>query len=269
MIIFQYKGNEYKYPSGWHSIPLSKAIKVMAIEIPQCLEEMWRADESEQLKLIEAADKEGYFESIIPEYFGKVIQELTTIPQLDIDLMSIEDRTEFFNTFLKRFVADLYVGYSDEHKLTSFKWGKVELDEFGFYKSIEEKDEYIMVESLSKLGVEIPFAKETAVSFTESSDLRSAIKKFSDGGQFHFAANIVSILCRKKDEKYNKTLMRLRAGEFKDIPMNIVFSVFFYTIVSCNLLKAVTDTCLEKAKTKVKQVLVGMIRYQVRQQISL
>lgn len=298
MILFEYNGQEYKKPIGWSEIPLQKALHVMKIDIPQKLYDIYKADGIEREELVQASVENGDFEMLFPEYYGKVIKLLTTIPQDIVDYMSGEARTHLFNTMLLDFVMDLLCGQSDCEKVDRFKWGKVELDEFGFYKSIDidyripkkkefaegfkyrqimedigddkvefwteyevskdtdlkeitsllrrkkirVSDEYIMPEPLSKLGVEIPFVKETVAAFVESSDLRSNITQLSEGGEFARASNIVAILCRKKGEKYDRDLMSNRAIEFNNISMDIVFSVFFYITTSCNILINISQT---------------------------
>ena len=87
-------------------------------------------------------------------------------------------------------------------------------------------DTYLLPESRISLGEKQPAAYLEAVQFTESADLEYYSKEM-EGGKFQAATNIISILCLKDGEQYDEEVSLKRAEQFKGLPMNVCWEVFF------------------------------------------
>lgn len=92
--------------------------------------------------------------------------------------------------------------------------------------SFKGNDYYLPLCDKDVSGNLMPCVNITALELSESTDLRNASNQMS-GGNFIFASNVISILCRPKGEKYDENICKQRAKTFVDLPMNIVLEVFF------------------------------------------
>ena len=102
------------------------------------------------------------------------------------------------------------------------------------------------------MGVEKPFFDRTAIEFTECADLELFSKSFA-GGKFEVAPNIISIICRPKQEKYNAAVCLLRADGFSELTMDTVWEVFFCFQKHINLSEQITAISLIEKAIKVRQ----------------
>jgi len=217
----------------WGDISLSKCIQLNKViaEMPKSLIEIYKEKGEKKENLLSQAENEGLTIKEFPVFYGKVIEILTDI---DAKTLISEHRTELYHRFLLKFVIDSYHGFSTDMLMgESFVWGGPVIDDKGFY--IYEKGDYQLIEketyyfptSEIKMGTTVPFCSESAEVFTESADLMIAAKKVANN-QYDYVKNIVSILCRKKDEIYDENVMLARADLFENLPMSVVWRVFFY-----------------------------------------
>ncbi len=92
----------------------------------------------------------------------------------------------------------------------------------------EHKGETYYLPSCDKdvVGEPMPCVNISALELCESTDLQNAGREM-ESGNYTFAANIISILCRKKNEPYDENVCKDRANVFLSLPMGIVLEVFF------------------------------------------
>jgi len=222
MIIFQYKDKTHKCVSEWSEISLEKAVEVMEVaeSFPDNLKKLYhlsadekKADEYNKVdKLI--SDKQRFKE--IPAIYGKIISLLSDVSDVDVNLWGPIERTAFYNDYIFKFVYGLIV--------SPFDYKAENIKDFEF-----RGETYYLPDSRMILGNEKPFADVTALEFAEVADLEINSRELT-AGKYEVAANIVAILCRPEGEVYDEEKALIRAEKFKDLPMDIVWEVFFYTL---------------------------------------
>lgn len=251
MIHFEINQQKYSAIETWNEMTLEKGISFSALcrTAPDKLLDFYSilssgGPEEETEKHVEKwkeALAENDFVKEFPEFYGKVICELSNIPEDVMKYVTAGDRIAVYKKHFESFVLGILheaIDYTPQH-LTSFKFENVE---------------YQLPITRNILGNERPMADRTTLEFTESADLQLASKEMS-AGKFEFAANIVAILCRpmipidpkslptmtvenhlkvkelmnKKEilEPYNEVVCLERAEKFKQLTMDIVFEVFF------------------------------------------
>ena len=231
----------YECLASWHELTLKKASELMPLllQFPDSMLEIYKLSlEGNKKKLAEVEVSDHDLIKTIPEVQGKVIERLTTIPAEVIEHISAEDRTAFYNEHLLPFVIGLlYFPYNYEPQgLKSFKYkGK----------------RYLMPQyELDINGEPVPMAKAKAATFTEASDLMLAASQVTKG-KFNYMAQVVATLCRRNKEPYDAEVIKQRAKEFDELPMSIVWEVFFYSIAFTATLRKTYPTYYQTAKAKV------------------
>jgi hypothetical protein len=197
----------YKIFEQWSEMPLSVAIEIFKIPVPENLKAYFDARLRNETPEISDFDAVRVF----PDYYGKVLCKMGLPPSI-VRRIHSTDRTMLFNRYCLEFVLGLHYSPNFERlKAKSFVWNKEELF-FPVSKKV--------------LSKEVPFSEVSAFEFTESADLQLHSKKLA-GGRYEVAANIVAILCRPKDEPYDENVCLARAETMKSLPMDIVWEVFF------------------------------------------
>jgi hypothetical protein len=75
--------------------------------------------------------------------------------------------------------------------------------------------------------MEVPGVGLSALQFTQSADFFSAMNKVAEGA-YDKMRYAIAILCLPKGEKYDEQKMFERAELFEDLPMSVVWEVFFF-----------------------------------------
>jgi hypothetical protein len=244
---------QFEMKSEWGDLLLSDFVALCQIKMPEKLVNLYK----------NAEDKEkwnGVFDSITfedneklhPEYYGQVIKLLSNIPQSIIDLIDAEQRTELFNQYLFPFAFSSITDYP-----VVLVDGKSELYQPKEIKHVNFKGaKYYFPESLKIRDLETPLAKESIISFTEASGVITAWNKLSEGGA-EYAALIPAIYLRKKGEKYDEQTVLERSKIFTELTMDVVWSLFFYTIKLAG--QSLNDTLLSltaNETTKSRRLLI-------------
>ena len=215
----------YNLKTEWQEITLEDSVNLLAVELPQSLKKCYDALLSKDKKAYQKeCEKLTANESIKehPAFFGEVISLLSDIPKDIIDTVGWESRTEWYHNFFEKIYLDCYFGEPSSYKAESLK-------------SFTHKDvEYFFPESLKIFNKEIPMHKESAVSFAEEADIMASVLAL-DGIGIGGMAQVSAVMCREKGEDYDEDKAISRAENFKDLPMNIVWEVFFYIIKQCNI----------------------------------
>lgn len=220
MHVIEVNGIEYKCLESWKEMPISKAIEIQQIldDIPSLLKELYdlRVSKSETKKedinkligKIDTKDRIKHF----PLFYGEVIKALTDIPGDVMEEIMWDMRTQFYNMYCERLVTGLLYGDYDHIKpIKSFRF-KGEI--------------YWLPKEDHVLGKPVPMADAQTIEFTEVADLEIYSEQLK-GGKYQVSPNIISILCRPKDEAYNEKKSLARADKFMDLTMDIVWEVFF------------------------------------------
>lgn len=258
-------GTDYSCFDQWGEMPLSKATELATLcnkEMPFPLKNLYTvyakskgAEDEETKKDIAEFAKDVTDEDTIknfPVFYGKIIKCLSDIPNEIINKIDAGNRVAFYQQYCFKFVFGvLHFPFDFVAK--------------GITEFTHHDITYYCPKSKTVLGEVKPFADRTAIEFAEAADLELFSNKL-DGGKFECAANIIAVLCRpmveismsKAKEKYNgQTIKQIRkhtkedylklepynedtclkrAETFHDLPMNIVWEVFFCLVQQSILL---------------------------------
>lgn len=245
MLVLTINNKDYKAFDNWNQMPLSIAVKLNTLiteSLPASIKELYAItakggeDVAKELSDMAATITDEQLIKEFPIFYGKAIAILTTIPEDVINHIGPSDRSLFYKKYCESFVFGILhyaVDYNIE-KIKSFTHNGIEL----FLPVTKEV-----------MGQERPFFDRSAIEFTESADLEIASKQMA-GGKFEMATNIIAILCRPKIqvpengseylEPYNEERCLERAKEFTELPMNIVFEVFFCLTQHLHLSQQIT-----------------------------
>lgn len=221
MLIVSINGQDYKVPQSWEEIPLYKAVAVNALlpEMPEAMLKVYQAvknqDGAEIVKLYSELSDHDILRTF-PEFYGRVIAALTEIPQEIIDNTDTYQRTSLYVDHLGRVVVGMaFTPYDFEPK---------------GIRSFEHKGKtYHLPKDGLKIGGKLPGAFMDAKEFTHSADLAEQFKELEKGNAARMA-NFVAILCRPDGVPYDEQDSLKRAEDFKDLPMSVVWEVYFFTL---------------------------------------
>ena len=226
-------GQPYKYIENWSEMKLSEAIELHSVllELPEPIRESYRLmfdpDGEEKAKKLDISDEDVIKHA--PEVYCKVIKILTDIPENLVDLIGWNERTEFYNKFLASFCIGLLN--------TPFDYEPKNIESFE-----HNGNKYFLPGSQKDVhGEDRPMINTTAIEFTESVDLELAAKQV-ESGKYAYIKNVISILCRPKDEPYSETVCLNRAEEFETLTMDVVWEVFFCLIRSSHISQLISRT---------------------------
>jgi hypothetical protein len=92
----------------------------------------------------------------------------------------------------------------------------------------------------------------TMAQFAEFSDLMGLIHNQNNG--YDFLSTAIAVLCLPEGEQYDEERVKEMAKEFDDLPMDIVYDVFFYSVNSCNTCEDDLVISLEEEERKTVRV---------------
>lgn len=227
MFILKIQNEDYELPSSWSEITLGRSLKILGEKPPDGYYELISQDKNFNFT-------NEFWIKTLPVFYGQMIRHLSNIPEKIIEQMTVEQRAKVF-IHIAEFVNILFYGKPENIE---------EINQFTFNGSL-----YYLPKKITKLGIEYPMADEPMQTFTESADLLLAGMNLKEN-KLEYAANIVAILCRKEGEKYDERKMLERAEIFKELPMSVVWNVFFCFIKLWNSFIADTANYLvAKEKT--------------------
>lgn len=233
MQVLDVNGVEYTAIETWDEMPLSTAIRVHQVidDMPSLLRELYdhsikkNPDKKETDKLYKKITDEDQMK-LFPIFYGEIMRVLTTIPGNVMEGIMWDRRTSFYKKYCERLVQGiLYGDYSDIKNIKSFDWkGKTyHLPDSGHFLG---GNEGLTKTKDQKISKDIPMENEQTIVFTEIADLEIYSERLK-GGKYEVAPNIVSIMCRPKGEEYDEKTCLARAKDFMELPMSIVWEVFF------------------------------------------
>jgi hypothetical protein len=227
MIDVKINGTGYQICTAWGDITIAQAAALLALKMPDSLYKVYllaiRPGEltpEENNARIAQAEKEISLEDqhkTIPAYFLQVVNLLSNIPAPVLMQIDVNTIRTVYHLYSKRFVEGVHFFPADykHENIASFDF---------------QGHTYKLPTSKLVFGRETPMADLSALEFTESADLMIHISNMSADRDFSRTANIVSILCRPEGEPYNENVCIARAEQFKELPMNVCWNVFFSLI---------------------------------------
>jgi hypothetical protein len=225
MLCIKINGQEYLMRHKWHEITLSKACELhdVAMAFPANLREYYKAfiqregetpeQVQERCNLINETFTVEDHMKLFPVHFGKAIALLADIPEEIMEKVLPGDRILLYQQHVFPLVFAMLYNMPDYsiQEIKSFEHNGVT---------------YMLPVTREILGQKQPMADEPAITFTESADLLISATEM-EKGKWERAANIVSILCRPEGEEYDEQTSLARAKEFMELPMSVIFEVFF------------------------------------------
>jgi len=207
--------NSYIIRENW---TLREAIKITELKIPESLRELYDSILlNDKLKSYKELHKKLTSEQLYkehPKYYGEIIKIISDIPDEVIEIIDPLSRIEYFTDYIEPQFLDVYFATPNNYQCQDIE-------------SFEFKGEtYYFPESLKLFDKHIPAYKETALSFTEASDLMTKVHNLKNNG-ISAMAEIIAVYCRKKNEAYSEQLVIERSELFKDLPLEIIWEVFF------------------------------------------
>jgi hypothetical protein len=226
MIRIQVLDNEYNLLNTWEDITLERFQRLCALKIPEKYGEYIKACFSEKEGIYEKALTTLSNKDLIktfPEYFGEVIFTLSDIPREIIDRLHRIIREQLYETYFYPFVVSVFAGiplqFEDSKLIRSPRF---ERDSFWF-----DDERNFFPQSLVYVSIEVPMYKETILTFSEASDIEVAINEWGSKG-VDSVAQMIAVYCRREGEQYNPEAVLERIPKFKNLPMTIIWEVFFY-----------------------------------------
>ena len=241
MINLSIGGEDYQSIETWGEMPLSKAIEINKIidTIPKNLAKYYKLtsenakvkgekdrlrDKELQQLAKKITDKERMKD--FPEFYGKIICTLSNIPEAIMNQIQWRDREKFYKSSYTGSISAESVVYGLSH----FPY---DYHVTGIKKFVFKGQTDWLPKTKRILGQLKPLADTTAIEFAESSDLEIFSKELS-GGKYARMANVIAILCRPKVkgliQKYDEATSLKRAAQLKELPMSVVWEVFFYVV---------------------------------------
>ena len=243
MITIRIGNKKYKGIYSWDDISIKQFSTLAAVSIPEKYRDYELADGSYDpdkpdsvvtyANIIENLTSKD-LSDVFPDYYRSVICVLTNIPESVINTLSVDRITEIYE-HVKPFVLSLIY-----HAPVTYNMGVIEPYEAPMLKSFRVgMNKFYFPKSLHVNGQDYPLFSETAGAYTEASDTlgtmtfnKDDIKRF---------AQFMAIYCRKRKERYSDNIVLKREKIFLNVPMSIVWSVFFYTLKQVPFYTSVTQ----------------------------
>jgi hypothetical protein len=204
-------------------------------KMPKVLRERYRlvaegANENDIVKWADALTEQN--EDDIIDFYRKSIALLTNIPTEIIEATNEDSIINIFYQYIDYFVFGLlYHGAGIKPvKITHF---------------IHNKELYHLPDDREMGEVVVPFESMTSIQFTEAADLFALLEH-----DYIYAAYIVATLTL--DQSYDEDLVIERAKKLQDLPMDVVFDVFFCFHSTKATYESVSNTFLNRVREEVQ-----------------
>jgi hypothetical protein len=220
----------YKGIYNWEDITLQKFCDLAAIPMPAGYEDYIQADGKftsdtfdQYIDVVSKITDEQINEDF-PLYYRKVVECLTNIPINKINQLTNDQIEHIYNCYLRSFVLTLIY-----HAPVMLYMAQIKHYEPDYIRSFKiGSQRYYLPEVVNIMGQDVPLAREPIITYSEASDIFRGMKVSKE--DVKRLALFMSIYCRKKGEKYNEQTALEREPIMMQVPMSIVWSVFFYTI---------------------------------------
>lgn len=241
-------GRILKLPTEWQEIDLMQAEKLFRLskELPIYVREeyaLWYEELTTDVinrrnKLLEQITRKDEVKTL-PTLFGEFIKVLTDISDKDLNTLNRMDRTLIYDQYIKTKIMGLlfYPDYTPKN-ISKFK---------------HDKTTYYLPTVSEGFGVRVPGSDLVADDFCQVSDLEAQAADL-EGGRWEVAPLIIGILCREKVDgvklPYNGQEAIARSAKLKNLPMDIVFEVFFCLDRLSDIYTNITPILVEEAQRR-------------------
>jgi len=220
---------KYRGVYRWDDIPLSQFCDLADITMPEGYEGYILADGDYGP---ETVDK--YVDAVMgitPEqiegftrYYRKVIGCLTNIPVGVINKLNDENINELYEYYFRPFVVSILYNAPVIHFM-----GQIKDYEPPPIRSFKVKGRrYYLPAMVNIMGQDIPLAEEPIITYSEASDIFRGMK--ISRNDVRRLALFMAIYCRRLFERYDERKALGRQDVMMQVPMSVVWSVFFYTV---------------------------------------
>lgn len=211
-------GINFSIPDSWEDVTLRQAIELHGLikEMPEKLNQLYAAIKAQDKDGITAASvalSDAAVYDQLPVYYGKVIKVLTDLDDDEIERLAASARTELYQLMEWVVYGVMYVP------------NQLPVKGIKYFKHRGKK--YYLPKPGKGVGMQVPGVGLSALQFTQSADFFSAMGKLADGS-YDKMRYAIAILCLPKGEKYDEQKMFDRAEMFEDLPMSVVWEVFFF-----------------------------------------
>jgi len=252
MITFKALGDKYSFPQDLTEVTLGKFIEYCELEkkyLPLQLQELLQLQE----ELAEIPETDKLDRRPVEEKIDLLFEEVNSVDFQEV-LIHWYSRIVSFWTGLKYELIIGEEGAEGGMDIAQLKALAIKLQELvnnppevEYSNVIEFKEElyYLPVDNMKEA---------TVIEYLEASQMYK-IQEHLAAGQWSALAKVICILLRKKDEKYNKKLLK-REKYFLDLPMNKAYQVAFFLLNRIGKLKTLLATYTQaQALKKLEQEL--------------
>jgi len=219
MIIVMYNKKTAKIPNEWNEITIEQATKIAELDLPKITDDF------------------DWFQHL--EFVNKVVNILTDIETNTVDPVSL---VYVFQKYLSKFVFDLNLAAPETfapEMISNFKHRGVV---------------YLMPTNL-EIGETIVLQHgQNTKSFIEASNLLKQFSKLKSEGMKALPLLIASVVKRDRLERFDEVEIARRADDFKDLPMNVAWEVFFcLSLLITKYASGILQSMIVKVKPTLKQ----------------
>ena len=198
MIKIKVLDEEYDVIDSWSDITLREFIEIQKLcdNAPKKLQKLLGhvyLGETDEIESMEFSNREQL--KTFPKFYGDMLELVSSIPKKIINQIDHQSRQQFFNTYLLKFAIGALYDAVDVEEITR--------DSFEF-----EGDTYILPKSRNVLGEERPMGYASTVQFTDATDIDIFMLSI-DKRDYSLVANIISIMCLKKEKNLRTMMKRL------------------------------------------------------------
>ncbi len=250
MHVVEINGQEYKHKERWDELTLADCADLYPVidDIPDELHKYYEItllkegeDRESALRELEESLTDEHYLRTFPEYYGKVLVALSNIPEDVMSQVLWDSRELTFKVHSEKFVIGML-------------FMPLDLNYDNFKKFTFKKVTYHTQKEEEILGKFIPMKGAETIEFLEASQMMTNAKNL-EGGVYERGAHIIAILCRPKGEEYDEKKMLKRAEIFKDLPMSVVFQVFFSLLKSTAIFRNIIPSSIQAKLPGTKSIL--------------
>lgn len=210
----------YHVRDTWSDVTLSDAIAIHGMfgDMPNKVREVYISileGDVDAARDIYMGLTDEEMNKVFPDWYAAVIAALSDIPLEVLLKTDAMQRTSLYTIHLEPLVVALMRAPGD-YPVKEIK----HFDHHGVRYYLPEKGMVLG-------GDGLPGVKLTAVQYAQSADLMARLVEMDRGG-WALMANVISILCLPKGEKYDEQTSLKRADVFEDLPMSVVWEVYFF-----------------------------------------
>lgn len=214
--MIQINDKEYRI-KDWDTLTIDEAQQLTDIELPKKMGQLYMAKSEKEYD--EAQEKITSNDEIeFGEYAGEVLRIISDIPNELIDYMQYYDRNDLYEYHCREKIISLLsdVPLYEPKGMESFKLnGEI----YHFPKGLKIFDKYL------------PNHSEKSLTFVEGQAMFKAYMESKDKGNIRM---LIAVYCRPEGEKYDEQKAIERSEQFKSLPMEVAWELFFYIYEQLN-----------------------------------